>query len=264
MVFTAIFILFGVMIMGVVLGIIGQNLVSTNDLLIKKRKKMIERFFFTNFLTKGWYKPSLVYNSFDLIDNNIDVLDITQPTVGYDCSLWLDFMKVCGRTGPFFVLLIICGMFIGYFENWDTITTIYYCIVTMTTVGYGDITPKTQSMRLFAVVFIPLSVSVMANFLTTIGEIYMERKEYEVEQEFLNRKMTEKDFDRMDINQDGSVDYGEFLSFMLISMRKTDKDECNMLRKVYDSLCTTRNGSLLKKDLMILTRIQNSNISFIV
>merc|ERR1712232_405860 len=106
-------------------------------------------------LTNGWSKSFSDFKSLDLVDRNLEISDIHQLNIHNDCSLWIDFIKVCGRTGPLFIFLFIFGMFIGYFEKWDTITTIYYCIVTMTTVGYGDVIPQTQSMRLVAVVFIP-------------------------------------------------------------------------------------------------------------
>ena len=51
----------------------------------------------------------------------------------------------------------------------DLMTSLYYSIVTMGTVGYGDITPKTVEARLFAVSVIILGLAVFATSLTAIA-----------------------------------------------------------------------------------------------
>lgn len=50
----------------------------------------------------------------------------------------------------------------------DLITALYYAIVTMSTVGYGDIVPLTPEARLFAVSVIVLGVAVFATSLTAV------------------------------------------------------------------------------------------------
>jgi len=50
----------------------------------------------------------------------------------------------------------------------DLVTALYYAMVTMSTVGYGDITPGTAEARLFAVSIIVLGVAVFATSLTAV------------------------------------------------------------------------------------------------
>lgn len=50
----------------------------------------------------------------------------------------------------------------------DLVTASYYAIVTMSTVGYGDITPQTSEAKLFTVSIILLGVAVFATSLTAV------------------------------------------------------------------------------------------------
>ncbi|MGH9327619.1 MAG: voltage-gated potassium channel protein [Terriglobia bacterium] len=51
----------------------------------------------------------------------------------------------------------------------DIVTAFYYSVVTMGTVGYGDITPKSPEARLFTVSIIILGLAVFATSLTAIA-----------------------------------------------------------------------------------------------
>jgi voltage-gated potassium channel len=50
----------------------------------------------------------------------------------------------------------------------DLVTALYYAMVTMSTVGYGDIIPQTAEAKLFAVSIIVLGVAVFATSLTAV------------------------------------------------------------------------------------------------
>lgn len=50
----------------------------------------------------------------------------------------------------------------------DLVTALYYAMVTMSTVGYGDITPQTSEAKLFTVSIIVLGVAVFATSLTAV------------------------------------------------------------------------------------------------
>jgi len=50
----------------------------------------------------------------------------------------------------------------------DVYTALYYVIVTMSTVGYGDITPQTTEARMFAISIIILGITVFATSLSAI------------------------------------------------------------------------------------------------
>jgi voltage-gated potassium channel len=50
----------------------------------------------------------------------------------------------------------------------DLVTALYYSMVTMSTVGYGDITPQTSASKLFTVSIVVLGVAVFATSLSAV------------------------------------------------------------------------------------------------
>ncbi|EAS01567.2 cation channel family protein (macronuclear) [Tetrahymena thermophila SB210] len=76
------------------------------------------------------------------------------------------------------------------------IAGMYYCIVTMTTIGYGDITPTTYRERIFALIFCILSCFLFAFTMGSIGEIVkqfsLKGEEFKQKMEMLNLYMKKR------------------------------------------------------------------------
>jgi voltage-gated potassium channel len=66
----------------------------------------------------------------------------------------------------------------------DLVTALYYAMITVTTVGYGDIVPHTSEARLFAVSVVVLGVALFATALTAIVTPMIQRSL----QRIVNRK----------------------------------------------------------------------------
>ena len=56
-----------------------------------------------------------------------------------------------------------------YFEGWNWVDSIYFTSATLTTVGYGDIVPKTTAGRLFTIIFMWSGVSIGFYTLTLLS-----------------------------------------------------------------------------------------------
>ncbi|QPC82145.1 two pore domain potassium channel family protein [Phototrophicus methaneseepsis] len=67
-------------------------------------------------------------------------------------------------------LLIALGTFIFHtLEGWDWVDSLYFTVITLTTVGYGDFAPQTQLGKLFTVLYIILGLGLLGSFITLIG-----------------------------------------------------------------------------------------------
>ena len=55
-----------------------------------------------------------------------------------------------------------------FLEKWEWIDCLYFSIVTLTTVGYGDIAPTTNSGKIFTIFYIIIGLGVILNFIEII------------------------------------------------------------------------------------------------
>ena len=52
-----------------------------------------------------------------------------------------------------------------YIEDWSWVDSFYFSVVTVTTVGFGDLTPTTDGGKLFTVLYIVIGISIIATYL---------------------------------------------------------------------------------------------------
>lgn len=75
------------------------------------------------------------------------------------------------------VLVIIGTVAYHYIEGWSWIKSLYFVVVTLATVGYGDVHPTTDLSRLFTIFFILIGVSIAIASITVIGSRYLDKRE---------------------------------------------------------------------------------------
>lgn len=61
-------------------------------------------------------------------------------------------------------LIAVGTFFFHAVEKWSWLNSYYFCIVTLTTVGYGDIVPKTPLGKFATTIYILLGVGIIAAF----------------------------------------------------------------------------------------------------
>lgn len=75
------------------------------------------------------------------------------------------------RSLLFFVLVVL---FIGTFfyhkvEGWRWLDSFYFSSMSLTTVGYGDLTPQTDIGKIFTVFYIFSGVGIILGFITSVA-----------------------------------------------------------------------------------------------
>jgi voltage-gated potassium channel Kch len=74
-------------------------------------------------------------------------------------------------------LLFLGTVTYHYLEGWSWIESLYFVVVTLTTVGYGDLHPTTDVSRLVTILFILIGVSIAVTSISVIGTRYLAKRE---------------------------------------------------------------------------------------
>ena len=67
------------------------------------------------------------------------------------------------------------GLFIGYVEGWSVLDTFYYTTISITTIGFGDFSPLSDTGKIVAIVYLPFSVIAVAHAIGSILEEFSRR-----------------------------------------------------------------------------------------
>ena len=94
------------------------------------------------------------------------------------------------------VLTLTVGtIFYHIVEGWRWIDSLYFSVITLTTVGYGDFTPETDMGKIFTMVYIFVGLGILVGFVTPIGEYLLNRRLEKMEKKNQGEKIPEKEFD---------------------------------------------------------------------
>jgi hypothetical protein len=68
-------------------------------------------------------------------------------------------------------------LFYHFVEGWSLIDAAYFCVVSLATVGYGDLTPTTPISRIFTMVYLVNGIGILLAFFDRIRVVRTQRLE---------------------------------------------------------------------------------------
>jgi voltage-gated potassium channel len=81
-----------------------------------------------------------------------------------------------GLVGLVIVTLLAGTLFYSRMEGWNLLDSLYFSVVTLTTIGYGDLSPSTAASNIFPIFYIFVGIGIILAFVNAVAERAMERR----------------------------------------------------------------------------------------
>ena len=96
--------------------------------------------------------------------------------------------KILFGLGVVLSILLVGTVFYYKFEHFTLVDSFYFAATTLTTVGFGDLHPKTTVGKLFTVGYVFAGLGVVLFVLTQVGRYYLEMGFKRSQKRFLKKK----------------------------------------------------------------------------
>ena len=162
---------------------------------------------------------------------------------------------------PSLAIIHVGGAIMGYINGgWTFLESMYYAIITASTIGLGDFAPVTRNARIFAIFYLPLSVGAAGELLSSIATALIQRRQKKAYQEEFKANLTIEHLRAMDTDGDGGVDREEYVFFMLKEMGLVSQSELDELFRQFEGLDVTNSGVIDKDDLKLMAERKGAKV----
>lgn len=179
----------------------------------------------------------------------------------------------CAQAGAISAFTVLVGTLVfGLGMDWEKagfdgdkmVNGFYLTVMTLTTIGFGDLHPKDSGFRTFAIGLMLVGIPIFAYFLGTFTELFFGPRRDRVELNLVEGGLSHSKFFRLqDFNRsfvqvggkqenNSSIDRFEFLSFLLVANGIIDLDTIAEAMTNFDSLDKAKRGQLTLEDLEVV------------
>jgi len=88
--------------------------------------------------------------------------------------------------------LIIVGVFVFHrIEHLSWLDSYYFSVITLTTIGYGDISPVTPVGKIFTTIYSLIGIGIFVAFISELSEYFVERRQIRREKRRIKKEKKE-------------------------------------------------------------------------
>jgi len=143
------------------------------------------------------------------------------------------------------------GTIFYYFnEELSFVDAFYFSMITLATVGYGDVATTKQSTRIFGTFFVFFGVSMMAFAVGRFAAVLARIEQQKQIEEFIKKGITNEVIEALDRDGSGYIDKAEFLEEMLVQVGAVKRSDVQKCREMFSCLDTDGGGTLDINDVL--------------
>lgn len=73
-------------------------------------------------------------------------------------------------------LLALGTFFYRTIEGWSWLDSLYFCVITLATVGYGDFSPETAAGKIFTMIYIFLGIGLLVAVFSRLADALLQSR----------------------------------------------------------------------------------------
>lgn len=120
----------------------------------------------------------------------------------------------------------------GYKKTW--ISAFYMSVITLTTVGFGDQSPRSRLGRIVGIVWMLVGVGFVAHWFSVLTKTFLEQEKKRVIQ--VQDHLSRDKFDKIDKDGNGSLSREEFLVYVLMKNGLVSHDDIDLINGHFERL----------------------------
>jgi len=139
--------------------------------------------------------------------------------------------------GSCVVLAAVGAAWMMLHEGTSLVLAMYFVVVTMATVGFGDVVVKSPISRGFVTLWAPFATVALANMVGTIAQVNASKQSRMALTEVLNKGLTNKNsFSKIDQDGDNKVSKLEYLMYALVRTEQVEQAALDAILKRFDEM----------------------------
>eukprot|EP00457_Paulinella_chromatophora_P018200 gb/GEZN01019455.1/.p1 GENE.gb/GEZN01019455.1/~~gb/GEZN01019455.1/.p1 ORF type:complete len:221 (-),score=25.05 gb/GEZN01019455.1/:56-661(-) len=131
-------------------------------------------------------------------------------------------------------------------------------MITMTTIGYGDISPETEGGKIFSVIFLLFGVISVAKLAKDLLEYSRSFQQSRMLDFVVNSYKTEDELSGMDMDHDGRIDKVEWLTHLLCRTESVQRGTIDGILHRFEELDVDGDGFVTYKDVQMFREVRDS------